>query len=216
MSEIHTINFVDKEIVDKLIEQGKIFATRDDVENGNAINVNKEYFDERNWEFDDEGRLIEVQEDGSKVVMGWVNKDDIKANTPKKVDTTPAPDPTKLHNSGHERVNEPAPKVEPGDPSTHYNGSYRDQSDIQKIKSSTPSIPTYTGPGTMNNEPLPFGTLDEFKDNNNLYDEVPGDPIDLSDLYENGKNPDNTNREKEIQDFFENAQNNPIPDATKN
>ena len=36
MSEIHTISSVDKEIVDKLIEKSKIFATRDDVENGNT------------------------------------------------------------------------------------------------------------------------------------------------------------------------------------
>ena len=66
--------------VEQLIKDGKIYATKADAESGKSANVNSQYFDEDNWEFDSDGRIIEIQQDGSKVVMGWANKEDL-ANT---------------------------------------------------------------------------------------------------------------------------------------
>lgn len=67
--------------IEQLIKDGKIYATKADAERGNSANVNSQYFDEDNWEFDSDGRIIEIQKDGSKVVMGWANKDDLAKST---------------------------------------------------------------------------------------------------------------------------------------
>ena len=64
--------------VQELLEQNKVYTSQQNAADGKAGGVNGQWFDEDNWEFDEKGRLIEVQKDGSKVYMGWANVDDLK------------------------------------------------------------------------------------------------------------------------------------------
>ena len=64
--------------IEKYNQQGKIYATKEDMLNGNSVNVNSQYFGDNNSEvyLTDDGKIVEFQSDGSKVYMGWINNKD--------------------------------------------------------------------------------------------------------------------------------------------
>lgn len=71
--------------IEKYNKEGMIYATRDDINKGNSVNVNSNYFADNNSEvyLSDDGKLIEVQDDGSEVYMGWMDKNNV-AKDPSK------------------------------------------------------------------------------------------------------------------------------------
>lgn len=73
------IEVSEKDVVDQLLENGKIYTNKNDAQNQtNAVNVKKEYWDQGDWEISPEGLVYEIQPDGSKVAMGWANVDEVK------------------------------------------------------------------------------------------------------------------------------------------
>ena len=137
------IKQITKMTMDDLLDKYNVYTNKYDAQDQtNAVNnVAPQWWgdNERTLEINFETGLVnEIQETGEKVGMGYLDENAInslkeeaeKKNKPKR-DNTPVPDHTQYHNSGHARTAETAPKVEPGDPSTYYNGSYRDQSDVQ-------------------------------------------------------------------------------------
>ena len=69
-----------KEDIEKLNEEGNIYETRSDMQNDNSVDVNSKYFGDNGEVYlDNQGRIIEKQEDGSEVYMGWTNYDNISA-----------------------------------------------------------------------------------------------------------------------------------------
>lgn len=149
------IKQITKMTMDDLLDKYNVYTNKYDAQDQtNAVNnVAPQWWgdNERTLEINFETGLVnEIQETGEKVGMGYLDENAIKSlkeeeekkNKPKR-DNTPVPDHTQYHNSGHARTAETSPKVEPGDPSTYYNGSYRDQSDIQ---SRITPIDKYDGP----------------------------------------------------------------------
>ena len=110
------------------IDFSKIYGNQQSAmaQNGNTVKAKEEYWgDTDDLYFDEETGM--VSEGG--VGLGFINKNDLIKDIEPKVDPGHAPDHTQLHNSGHESDNATAPSVQPGDPSTYYNGSYREDSE---------------------------------------------------------------------------------------
>ena len=79
---------IQKAIIDKLINEKKIYSNQQDaLNNSNAVNANKEYFD-LDLYTDEKGRIIERQEDGREVYMGWVNLDELNNATNSSTSTS--------------------------------------------------------------------------------------------------------------------------------
>lgn len=79
MADIVGLTPLTNEDIEKLNNKGQIYGSKDDINNGNFVNVNSNYFGDNNTSigYDEEGRIYEVQQDGSKVAMGWLNTNDI-------------------------------------------------------------------------------------------------------------------------------------------
>ena len=70
---------VTKKDIESLNEQNAIFKSRKDIQENNSVDVNMAYFgDAGDMYIDNNGRIIEKQNDGSEVYMGWTDKNKLK------------------------------------------------------------------------------------------------------------------------------------------
>lgn len=78
---------ITKEDIEKLNEQGAIYTTKQNREEGNSANANTIWFGDNGEMFiDDQGRIIEKQEDGSEIYMGWTDLDKVTKQKNNRVD----------------------------------------------------------------------------------------------------------------------------------
>ena len=65
---------VTRDDIEKLNKEGGIFSTQADIGTDNSVEVNPIYFgDDGEMYIDEKGRIVEKQEDGSEVYMGWTD-----------------------------------------------------------------------------------------------------------------------------------------------
>ena len=116
------------------IDFSKIYGNQQNAmeQNGNTVKAKEEYWgDTDDLYFDEETGM--VSEGG--VGLGYINKNDLIRDIKPEVNPGQVPDHTQLHNGGHESADATTPSVETGDPSTYYNGSYREGSERKTVDS---------------------------------------------------------------------------------
>ena len=80
---------ITREEINKLNEAGNIYATKADIQSGNSVDINSMYFgDNGELYLDDQGRIIEKQENGTEVYMGWTDINKPSKETEKTNATT--------------------------------------------------------------------------------------------------------------------------------
>ena len=91
---------ITKEDLDRLNKEGYIYATKSDLESGKSTEINPIYFgDNGDIYVDNAGRIVEHQDDGKNVYMGWTDFEKLSKETNDAINNTNTTSQTKINSA---------------------------------------------------------------------------------------------------------------------